>query len=154
MAASTGALTGLGGAITTIVTLPVSIGGPLVINTRMVAAIAPLRGYRLGDPHTVSMIAVVVAGSNIQTAFGMTAREVAQRASIAAIKKLPIGVVRAINKKVGFMLIAKYGTQRSSITLIKLVPLAGGVAGAGLDYTFTRTIGLAAAKQFASTDPS
>lgn len=47
-------------------TVPANVAGALVINARMVGAIAHLRGYALDDPHTRAMIPLIVVGSITQ----------------------------------------------------------------------------------------
>jgi len=67
------------------------------------------------------------------------------------IKKLPMAVIREINKKAGFMVLAKYGEKRALITLAKGVPLVGGVVGGAVDGTMTGIVGRTAKAMF-STD--
>ena len=64
-----------------------------------------------------------------------------------AIKKIPIALIREINKKVGFMLLAKYGTKRGLIVLAE-GPLVGGVVGGAVDATMTTVIGRTARAMF------
>lgn len=49
-AGTAGFITGLGGFVTMVVALPANIAGAMIINARMVGAIAYLRGYELTDP--------------------------------------------------------------------------------------------------------
>ena len=72
---------------------------------------------------------------------------------MTVIERIPIGVLRSINKRVGFMLLAKYGTKRSVVTLAKGVPLVGGLVGGGVDTATTWTVGAVADKAF-RPDPS
>lgn len=147
-AGTQGLVTGLGGFVAMPVTLPANIAGNLIINARMVGAIAHLRGYDLRDPHTQSMLMLVVAGSSAQTAFSAVGVKVGQETTKQTIKKIPIATIRAVNKRVGFMLIAKYGTKRAPITLAKGVPLIGGLVSSGFDATLTGVIGKTAKKAF------
>lgn len=86
--------------------------------------------------------------------FGVTAgRKVAE----TAIKRIPIDVIRKINKRVGFMLIAKYGTKRSVVTLAKAVPLVGGAISGAVDASFTKAVSTGAKRAFpalATSEPS
>ncbi len=85
------------------------------------------------------------AGTEVLKKLGIT---VGTRMSFALINRIPIALVREINKRVGFMLIAKYGTKRAVITLAKGVPLVGGVVGGGFDAAATRAIGAFAHRTF------
>ncbi|MFI7484082.1 EcsC family protein [Kocuria sp. M1R5S2] len=143
-----GFVTGLGGFIAMPVTLPANMAGALVINARLAAAIAYLCGYDPKDPHVRTVVTLIAVGSsaqNIAKAFGI---KVGEKVAMQAIKKLPIVLIREINKKVGFMLLAKYGSKRSLVTLAKGVPLVGGVIGGGVDATMTGAIGRTARAMF------
>ncbi len=84
------------------------------------------------------------------TEFGLT---VARKSVEAAIRKLPVAIVREINKRVGFMLIAKYGTKRSVVTLPKLMPVVD-VVGGTVDATFTGLVARLARKSFPAAEPT
>jgi hypothetical protein len=151
--AMAGFVTGLGGFIALPVALPANITGQAILNARMVGAIAHLRGWDLQDELVRNSVLITIAGGTpnaVLTEFGVA---VARKSAEAAIKKLPIAIIRDINKRVGFMLIAKYGTKRSVVTLTKLVPGVGGVVGGAVDATFTRLVGRLAKKSFPALEP-
>lgn len=147
-AATQGFVTGLGGFVTLVVALPVNIAGSLIINARMVGAIAYLRGYRLTDPHTQAMLMLAIAGSSAQRSASMLGVRVSTAFRKNLIKAIPIHVIREINKRAGFMLLAKYGTKRSIITLAKGVPVAGAAVGGAVDASLTTAVGRTAKKVF------
>ncbi|NVI89224.1 EcsC family protein [Actinomadura sp. BRA 177] len=148
MVGTAGFVTGLGGLIALPVTLPANITGQAVLNARMVGAIAHLRGWDLRDEIVRNAILITVAGGSPNAVLSGFGVKVSQKLAETAIKKIPIDVLRAINKKVGFMLVAKYGTKRSMITLTKLVPGVGGVVGGTVDAAFTRVVARVAKKAF------
>lgn len=148
-----GFVTGVGGLAAMPVTLPANVAGSLVINARMVGTIAHLRGYQLTDPHVQAMITLVAAGSSAQSAISAFGVKVGQRAAMQAIRKLPMSVIRQVNKRAGFYLVAKYGSQRSAITLAKAVPAVGGIVGGGVDAALTASIAKAATKVFPPVPP-
>lgn len=133
-------------------TIPASLASALIINVRMVGAIAHLRGYELSDPHTEALAMLVAAGSSGQTALTMLGVRVGEQAVKQAIRAIPMSLIREINRRATFMLLAKYGTQRSAITLAKLIPVGGGVVGGTVDATLTRAAGRAAVVAFAQGD--
>ncbi|MFE0590564.1 EcsC family protein [Micromonospora echinospora] len=143
-----GFLTGLGGVVTMPVTLPANLAGALVINARLVGAIAYLRGYDISDPHVQTGVTLATAGVTLTSALRGVGVKIGTKLTAQAIKAIPIAVIRKINARVGFMLLAKYGTQRSVITLAKGIPIAGGVVGAGVDATLTVLVGRAAKASF------
>ena len=149
---TTGFVTGLGGFIALPVTLPANITGQAILNAHMVGAIAHLRGWDIHDEvvrHAVLITVAVGSPNAVLAEFGVT---VSRKLAETAIKRLPIGILRAINKKVGFMLVAKYGTKRSALTLAKGVPLVGGVVGGAVDAGFTRVVAGGAKKAFPVVD--
>jgi hypothetical protein len=143
-----GFVTGLGGLIVLPVALPANITGQAILNARMVGAIAHLRGWDLQDELVRNSVLITIAGGTPNAVLADFGVVVAQKGAQAAIKKLPIAIIREINKRVGFMLVAKYGTKRSVVTLAKLVPGIGGVVGGSVDATFTQLAGRLAKKSF------
>lgn len=143
-----GFLTGLGGFITMPLTVPANMAGALVINARLAAAIAYLRGYDPKDPHVRTVVTLIAVGSNAQQIAKTIGIKVGQKVAMEAIKKIPIALIREINKKVGFMLLAKYGTKRGLIVLAKGIPLVGGMVGGAVDATMTTVIGRTARAMF------
>lgn len=143
-----GFVTGLGGFIAMPLTIPANIAGTIVINARLAAAIAYLRGYDPMDPHVRTVATLIAVGSNAQQIVRSFGIAVGAKLAMQAIKKLPIVLIRQINAKVGFMLLAKYGTQRSLVTLAKGVPLLGGVVGGTVDATMTALVGRTARTMF------
>lgn len=145
-AGTQGFVTGLGGLITAGVTIPANVAASLAINLRLAGAIAHLRGWDVRDPHirtVVMMLAIGMSAQNVLAAFGV---KVGQKLGEQMIKKIPIAVLHAINKKAGFHLVAKYGTKRAAITLAKGVPILGGIVGGAVDAGATAVIGRATDK--------
>ncbi|MGX1162032.1 EcsC family protein [Arthrobacter sp. SLBN-100] len=143
-----GFVTGLGGFIAMPLTVPANMAGALVINARLAAAIAYLRGYDPKDPHVRTVVTLIAVGSNAQQIAKTIGIKVGQKVAMEAIKKVPIALIREINKKVGFMLLAKYGTKRGLVVLAKGIPLVGGVVGGAVDATMTSVIGRTARAMF------
>ncbi|MFF8953428.1 EcsC family protein [Streptomyces sp. NPDC014940] len=145
-AGTQGFVTGLGGLITAGVTIPANVAASFAINMRMAGSIAHLRGWDIRDPHArtvVMMLAIGMSAQNVLAAFGV---KIGQKIGEQMIKKLPIAMLQAINKKVGFFLVAKYGTQRAAITLAKAIPILGGFVGGAVDAGATAVIGRATDK--------
>ncbi|WP_225839942.1 EcsC family protein [Streptomyces sp. NK08204] len=145
-AGTQGFVTGLGGLLTAGVTIPANVAASFTVNMRMAGSIAHLRGWDIRDPHVrtvVMMLAIGMSAQSVLAAFGV---KVGQKIGEQMIKKIPIAMLRAINKKVGFFLFAKYGTQRAAITLAKAVPILGGLVGGAVDAGATAVIGRATDK--------
>jgi hypothetical protein len=147
-AAVNGFVTGLGGLVLMPIAIPANIAGALVINARLAAAIAYLRGYDIKDPHVATVVTLVALGSNAQQILKTVGVKVGQQFAMGAIKKVPTAVLKEINKKVGFSLVAKYGTKRAPIVLVKGVPFVGGIVGGAVDATMTGLVGRTAKTMF------
>ncbi|GAA1408329.1 SIR2 family NAD-dependent protein deacylase [Oerskovia paurometabola] len=147
-AGANGFVTGLGGLVAMPVTIPANMAGALIINARLAGAIAYLRGYDLHDPHILTMVTLVSAGSTAQQVLSAFGAKVGQQFAMEAIKAIPMSVLRQVNKKAGFFLVAKYGTQRAAITLAKVLPIVGGVVGGAVDATLTQLIARTAKSLF------
>ncbi|MFF0721973.1 EcsC family protein [Micromonospora sp. NPDC003816] len=143
-----GFVTGLGGFVTMPITIPANIAGSLVINARLVGAIAYLRGYDISDPHVQTFVTLTTAGGTLASTLHGVGVKIGTKLTAQMIKAIPIAVIRKINAQVGFMLLAKYGTQRSVVTLAKGIPIAGGIVGAGVDAALTALVGRAAKANF------
>jgi len=151
-AGTTGLVTGLGGIATMPITIPASLGGNFIINTRMVGAIAYLRGYSPTDPLVKTMIQLVVAGAGAQkiaAEFGeQVTRKVAINAALRAIEAVPAVVIDRVSVRAGYLLVIRYGPIRTAATLYKAAPIVGGLAGGAVDASFTRATGALAKKLF------
>ncbi|SDF06730.1 EcsC protein family protein [Blastococcus aurantiacus] len=148
VAGAQGFVTNIGGFVTLPVALPANIGASYLVQTHLAGAIAAVHGHDLEGEEVRSTILLCLvgnAGSEVLKRFGVT---VGTRLSHSLIKKIPLAVLRDINRRVGFMLVAKYGTKRAVVTLAKGVPLVGGVIGGGVDAVVTRTVGAFADRTF------
>ncbi len=148
MAGAQGFVTNVGGLITLPVTLPANIGASYLVQTHLAAAVAAVHGHDLDSEEVRSAVLLCLlgnAGTEVVKRFGIT---VGSKMSMTLIKRLPITVIRQINKKVGFMLVAKYGTKRAVLTLTKGIPVVGGLIGGGVDASATWAFGALADRAF------
>lgn len=159
-AGAVGFVTNVGGLVTMPLAVPVNISSVLLIQLRVVAAIAHLRGYPVKDEQVKSLVFICLTGSSaampLLEKFGIGA---GTKVAKNLIMKIPGATLRNINKAVGFRLVTRAGTT-GSINLIKFVPVAGGLVGGAFDAAMTRGISAAAKKVFTpvhddpSTDPA
>jgi|1185.fasta_scaffold53676_2 hypothetical protein len=135
-----GFVTSLGGFVTMPVALPVNVVEFYVQATRMVAAIATLRGYDVDDPQVRSAILLTLVGSD--------ADEVLSKAGLAtgggtmvslASRQLPPAGLLILNKAIAFKLIRGVGEKAFS-KLGRGVPLLGGVVGGTIDTWMMKRI--------------
>lgn len=144
---TTGFATGFGGFLTMPVTIPTDVAILYAYQTRMAAAVAHLRGYDVNSDEVQSVVLVSLlgaGGAGLLSKFGI---EFANKSAAQALKRVPGRVFIEINKKVGYRLITKGGTK-GLVNMTKVVPIAGGIAGAGLNVASTRTVATYARRNF------
>jgi uncharacterized protein (DUF697 family) len=148
--ATSGFLTGLGGAITLPVAIPAELAVSLYINMRMVAAIAHLYGHDLHDDHTRTAVFACMVGSGLEEVLSKSGINIANKFAMAQLnRKVPREVLKRINREVGFRLVTKTG-KRGAIVLSKVVPLAGGLVGGAISGVGCHAIGRTAKKFLAA----
>jgi hypothetical protein len=153
LAGGQGFVTNLGGFVTLPVSLPANIGAAFLIQTHLAAAIAHLKGHDVDDENVRAAILLCLLGNAAVEILKKAGITIGEKITLALIRKLPIEVIRAINKRVGFMLIAKYGSKRSVLTLSKFIPVVGGIVGGGFDAAATLGVGAFAKHFFTDTPP-
>jgi hypothetical protein len=159
-AGAVGFASNVGGLVTMPVTAPVNVGSVFLVQLRIIAAIAHLRGYPVKDEQVKSLAFICLTGSAATTAlleeFGIG---LGTKLTKNLIMRVPGATLRNINRAVGFKLFTKTGAT-GSINLIKFVPVAGGLVGGVFDAAVTRGICAVAKKVFKpihddpSTDPA
>ncbi len=145
--AGSGFVTSLGGAITLPVTIPASIVSSLLLQARLVAAIAIMYGYDIHDEKVKTMVMLTLLGGSAQSVLRESGVKVTNRLLLNGIKKIPGEVIMKINKKIGMRLITKAG-EKGVINLTKMVPLIGGFVGGSFDGYCCYQIGRTAKKVF------
>ncbi|WP_158277113.1 EcsC family protein [Serinibacter arcticus] len=149
--AAGGVVTGVGGFATMPVALPANLVEFYVQATRLVGAIATLRGYDVSEQQIRTAVVLTLVGSD--------AEDVLRRAGIStgtgrvtalALRRLPASSMMMVNKAIGFRLLRGVA-ERFLTRLGRLVPLAGGAVGGVLDAWMMRRIAANARRQFPTT---
>jgi hypothetical protein len=147
MAAAGGFVTGLGGFVALPVALPANVLEFYGVATRMVGAIASLRGYDVRDQGTRSAVMLTLVGADADDLLKKAGVGGAGRLADLAAQRLPGPALMVLNKGIGFRLISSVG--KSVLARFgKGVPVVGGVVGAGLDVYLLRRIAGHARKEF------
>ena len=144
---TSGFLTGLGGLITLPVAIPANIASVMYVQIRMIATIAQMRGYDLKDDQVKTFVFVCLTGQAATDILKQAGVKLGTALANQAIKKIPVEVIKAINKSVGIRLVTKFG-EKGIVNLGKAVPLVGGIIGGTVDGIGTNTIGKTAKKVF------
>lgn len=150
-AAASGAVTGLGGALTLPIAIPANITSVLYIQLRMVAAIAHIGGHDIRDDRVKTAVYLTLVSKTASDVGKALAIQLGNRFVTQAIKKVPGRVLIQINKQVGFRLFTKFG-QRGVVNLGKSVPLVGAVIGGSVDLYITNKVGNVARDLFIGQD--
>ncbi|WP_237565593.1 EcsC family protein [Ornithinimicrobium cavernae] len=132
MGAAGGFLTGIGGFVTMVASMPANIAGFYVLATRMVGSIAQLRGYDLSRPEVRAAVLLTLVGADSQDLLAKAGVVGTGRLAQVAMGRLPKAAVMVINKGVGFKLATQLGSKTLS-RFGRFVPVLGGGIGAGVD---------------------
>ncbi len=140
-AGAQGFVTNLGGLVTAAIAVPANITGVALVQSRMVAGIAHLRGYDLTDPRVRNAILVCMLGED-------KVDELVKRKKLPgppmALATAPVNdpsLDRLISSEVTTGLIARVAGKRLAVNVARRVPVVGGVVGAGADGFATWKIG-------------
>lgn len=146
--AAGGFLTGVGGFVTMPVSLPVNVAEFYLLATRMVGAIATLRGYDLAEPRVRTAVLLTLVGSDSDEVLKKAGMASAgSRATTYALKGLPPAALMVVNKAVGFRLMRGV-SEKVLARFGRGIPFAGGVVGGGIDGFMMKKIADQAMKEF------
>ena len=148
LAGAQGFLTNLGGLLTLPVALPANLAGLAVVQMRMIAGIAHLRGYDVNNRRVRSALTLTMLGED----------EVRKRVSSGRLPSTPMGVATApvfdpaLEHMVSERVFADLGTKMAGkhvvVQVAKRIPLVGGGVGAAADGYFTYALGQYARREF------
>jgi hypothetical protein len=141
MASAQGFMANIGGLAMLPVAMPANLAGVAVIQTRMVAAIAHLRGYDLADNRVRTALIMCLLGGE----------EVARRIATGVLPTSPMAVATApvfdaeldaqVAHEVAADLATRVGGKNLALVVTKRLPLIGGGIGAVVDGVATYQIG-------------
>ncbi len=148
LAAAQGFVTNLGGFAALPITLPANLAGVAIVQTRMIAAIAHLRGYDVTDDRVRTAVVMSMLGGE----------EIARRVHSGHLPTTPMAVATApmfdpvldhrVANEVLRDLAAGVGGKRVALTALKRIPLLGGGVGATYDAYMTHQLGVFARGEF------
>jgi EcsC protein family len=140
-AGAQGFATNLGGLVTAVVAIPANITGLALIQCRLVASIAHLRGYDLADQRVRNAILACVLGED-------TVKTLVRKRKLPST---PMGMATAptydphldlvIAAEVTSELLTKIAGKRLATTVGRRVPVVGGLFGASADAYSTWHVG-------------
>ncbi|MCY7040780.1 EcsC family protein [Streptococcus sanguinis] len=142
-----GFVTGFGGILTMPVTIPANITSVILVQMRMIATIAYMRGYDLKSDQVQTFVYASLTGTSVADIAKKAGIIIANKMATGVIKKIPGKVLTKINQAVGFRLVTKFGTK-GAVNLGKMVPIAGALIGGVVDTASTQIIAKNALKTF------
>jgi EcsC protein family len=141
LAGAQGFITNLGGLVTATVTIPANITGMALIQCRMIAGIAHLRGYDLSDPRVKNAILMCILGEDTIDSLVRRKKLPAPPMALATAPAHDPDLDTLISNEVASDLIARVAGKRLAVTVGRRVPLIGGLVGMGADGFATWQIG-------------
>ncbi|GAB3244979.1 EcsC family protein [Nocardioides dilutus] len=140
-AGAQGFVTNIGGIVTMALTIPANVSGLALIQCRMIAGIAHLRGYDLDDPRVRNAILTCLLGEDTVNSMIKQRKLPAPPMALATAPVNDPDLDRILSAEVASELITKVAGKRLAITVGRRVPIVGGVVGLSADAYSTWRIG-------------
>lgn len=141
LAGAQGFLTSLGGLPTLAVTLPANIAGLAIVQIRMIASIAHLRGYDIDSRQVRTAMILCLMGRDGTQKLVDDGVLPTTPLAIATAPVFDSTLDQSVSEKVLGELVSRLGGRRASLILVRRVPLLGGGVGATMDGFSTIEIG-------------
>lgn len=141
IAGAQGFVTNIGGLVTMAVTVPANVTGLALIQCRMVAGIAHLRGHDLSDPRVRNAILAVLLGEDQVNDLVKKRKLAGTPMALATAPAHDPTIDTTISAVVATDIIARVAGKRLATTVGRRVPVIGGVVGMGADGYATWKIG-------------
>jgi uncharacterized protein (DUF697 family) len=141
LASAQGFVTNLGGLALMPVAIPANLTGVAVLQVRMVAAIAHLRGYDLNDNRVRTALVMCLLGGEQVARFILDGKLPTSPMAVATAPVFDPDLDRRVAEEVVGDLMARIGGKNLALMVTKRVPLVGGGIGAVVDGFATRQIG-------------
>jgi len=140
-AGAQGFLTNIGGVITAAITIPTNITTLALVQCRMVAGIAHLRGYDLDDARVRNAILTCMLGEEAVASMVKKRKLPAPPMALATAPVHDPYLDQLIAAEVAGGLIQRAAGKRLAATVGRQVPVVGGLVGASADAYLTWRIG-------------
>lgn len=141
MAGAQGFVTNVGGLVTMAVTIPANVTGLALLQCRMVAGIAHLRGHDLDDPRVRNAILALLLGEEQVRDLVKKRKLPATPMALATAPAHDPTLDGTISAVVATDIITRVAGKRLATTVGRKIPVVGGVVGAGADGFATWKVG-------------
>lgn len=140
-AAAQGFATNLGGVVTLVVSVPANITGLALLQSRMVAGIAHLRGHDLDDPRVRNAILTTMLGEDVVNALVRKRKLPAPPMAMATAPFHDPHLDTIVSAEVAGELITRVAGKKLATTIGRRIPIAGGFIGLSADAYATWRVG-------------
>ncbi|HEY3013986.1 MAG TPA: EcsC family protein [Nocardioides sp.] len=140
-AGAQGFATNLGGLMTAALTIPANLTGLALIECRMIAGIAHLRGHDLADPRVRNAVLVTMLGEDSVSKLVKKKKLPAPPMALATAPAYDEHLDRIISAEVASELVARVAGKKLATIVGRRVPLVGGLVGMGADGYATWKVG-------------
>lgn len=141
LAGTQGFLTSLGGLPTLAVTLPANIAGLAVVQIRLIATIAHLRGYDIDSRQVRTAMILCLMGRDGVSKLVADGVLPTSPLAIATAPMFDATLDKQVSERVLGELLGRIGGRRASLLFARRIPLLGGGVGATMDGYSTIAIG-------------
>jgi hypothetical protein len=140
-AGAQGFVTNLGGLVTATLTIPANITGLTMIQCRMTAGIAHLRGYDLDDPRVRNAILISLLGEDSVNELVRKKKLPAPPMALATAPLHDARLDKIISSEVASELVTRIAGKRLATVVGRRVPVVGGLVGMSADAFATWRVG-------------
>jgi hypothetical protein len=148
LATAQGFVTNIGGIWTAPLLLPANMAGVAIVQIRLVASIAHLRGYDLDDPRVRTAMVLCLLGEH-GVAQMIERNEVPTTPmAIATAPAFDPSLDRLVSEKVFGEIASRLGGRQAVVLIARRIPLIGGGVSGVMDAWHTSSIGEYARDQF------
>lgn len=154
-AGAQGFLTNVGGLVTAAVAIPANVAGLALVQCRMIAVIAALRGHDLADPrvHNAVITCLVGGAEEVDKLVGQRKLPAPPMALATAPVHDP-DLDKVIGAEVAAAILARIAGKRLATTVGRRVPVVGGLVGLGADGWATWRVGRYAEAELLARPPA
>src|SRR4051812_35974459 len=140
-AGAQGFATNLGGLVTAALLIPANVTGLAVVQARMVAGIAHLRGYDLDDARVRNAVLTCMIGEDAVDALVRQRKLPAPPMALATAPLHDPDLDKVISAEVAAEMVGRVAGKRLVTTMGRKIPIAGGFIGLGADAYATWRVG-------------
>lgn len=140
-AALIGFMTSFGGVLNTPIAAPLNLSSVIVIQVRMIAAIAHLRGYSLHDRKIKTLVFICLTGSSAVALLQELGYGAGRKIGAHLVARGSHVTAQTFNRTLGRYLAVRYGARKG---FARATPIVGGVVGAAIDASVTKVVGTTA----------